>query len=59
MIIQNSAICFNCKVEIFSKFRHDFQICPCGGVFVDGGFDYIRHGWTDKEQYCNTSIEVG
>lgn len=32
-----------------SKFTHDFQRCPCGKVFADGGKEYLRRGWTDWE----------
>lgn len=43
-IIRNSAKCLKCGAEIVSRHRHDFRVCPCGAIFVDGGLDYIRHG---------------
>lgn len=58
MIVRNSAYCFNCDTEIYSQYQHDFQVCKCSGIFVDGGLDYIRHGWAKKEEYLNTSIEA-
>jgi len=35
-------ICPKCGWFIYSRARHDFHSCPCGGVSVDGGFDYFR-----------------
>lgn len=36
-------ICPSCKLEMYSRARHDFHGCKCG-TFVDGGFDYLRYG---------------
>lgn len=47
-IIKNKARCLNCGAEIESKFRHDFQMCPCGSIYVDGGTDYCRRGGDPK-----------
>lgn len=33
-----------CGDELYSRAQHDFRCCSCGGVFVDGGFDYLRFG---------------
>lgn len=46
MITYNAIRCNNCNTVIESKHRHDFRTCPCGRVFVDGGRDYQRIGWT-------------
>ena len=40
--------CPLCKDLIFSRARHDFRNCSCGAIFVDGGFDYLRMGFTTK-----------
>ena len=37
--------CPKCKGVIFSIWRHDFNMCPCGSVFIDGGDDYTRNGY--------------
>lgn len=37
-------MCPECKDVIFSEHRHDFKFCKCEGVFVDGGYDYLRYG---------------
>lgn len=37
--------CPECRVEMFSRARHDSQICGCPfEMLVDGGFDYERFG---------------
>jgi hypothetical protein len=54
--LRNSAKCLNCDSHIQSLFHHDFKECKCGEVFVDGGFSYVRQGWTDPETYIDTSI---
>lgn len=38
------AICPNCRCGIYSVATHDFHYCPCGSLFIDGGFDYMRVG---------------
>lgn len=38
--------CLICDTNLYSEFRHDFKYCPCGHVFVDGGTDYLRYGYT-------------
>lgn len=56
MIEKNSAYCWNCEMEIESESAHDFVSCLCGDIFVDGGKDYLRHGWKYEDAYENTSI---
>ncbi len=58
MIITNKAECHSCEDVIQSMFRHDYQTCKCGNLFVDGGRDYLRRGgpafgdgsWTDLSE---------
>lgn len=45
-IKRNAIRCKNCGDEIESKNRHDFVWCECGRVYVDGGLDYLRRGFT-------------
>ncbi len=40
----NAAWCRKCWTVVVSIHRHDFRSCPCGAIFVDGGFDYVRRG---------------
>lgn len=41
-IIVNKIKCNKCGDIIESTHRHDFKICKCGAVAVDGGHDYLR-----------------
>lgn len=50
-IKSNKIKCHKCKVIIESRHRHDFRYCPCGAVFVDGGNDYLRRGFTSIEDF--------
>ena len=43
-ILVNKIRCKKCNDIIESEFRHDFKLCKCGAVAVDGGKDYIRRG---------------
>lgn len=40
--------CANCGEIITSKHRHDFVVCSCESIFIDGGFDYCRYGHLDS-----------
>lgn len=42
VLIQNEAKCKKCGDIIFSKHRHDYKVCSCKAIAVDGGMDYIR-----------------
>lgn len=43
----NAIKCKTCKDTIFSRARHDCRSCSCGEIYVDGGFDYTRVGFTE------------
>ena len=47
-IVRNAIRCNNCGDVIESTYVHDFVQCSCGRVFVDGGHDYLRRGYTDS-----------
>lgn len=37
--------CPGCKLEMYSRARHDYRLCGCDfQTMVDGGFDYLRCG---------------
>jgi len=38
-------LCLYCATPIYSLYTHDYRVCPCGKVFVDGGKDYLRYGF--------------
>lgn len=58
MIIRNAAQCRRCGAMIESTYRHDYQACTCGSIFVDGGHDYLRHGG-DLSMFIDLSIVRG
>ena len=41
-IVENKIMCVHCRDIIESKSVHDFKICKCGRVAVDGGHEYLR-----------------
>jgi hypothetical protein len=43
-ILRNAARCKKCNTIIESKSVHDFVVCKCGAIFVDGGHEYLRRG---------------
>ena len=42
VIFINKIQCKHCGDIIESKTTHDFKMCSCGKVGVDGGTDYLR-----------------
>ena len=57
-ILRNRIRCNNCGDIIESKYRHDFVQCSCGRVFVDGGHDYLRRGFTESDSDYEELSEV-
>ena len=57
MIIKNKAKCKLCGQVIESKHRHDFVTCDCGEISVDGGKDYRRRLYKNKENLIELSEE--
>lgn len=55
-IIRNSAICLQCNSEIESKHVHDYVVCECGNIAVDGGKHYLKRSATDMKLIKDTSI---
>ena len=45
IIIKNQAKCRLCGDIIESRNRHDFQMCKCGAISVDGGHDYTKRSF--------------
>ncbi len=65
-IKKNAAQCSYCGDIIESKHRHDWVSCSCWddpvcegesvryhGIYVDGGKSYVRHGWSNPDEYEN------
>jgi hypothetical protein len=65
-VIRNSAMCLLCGEEIVSVHPHDFRMCRCGNISVDGGHAYARRvfrtqHWEDTSVYGrgdNSGISV-
>jgi hypothetical protein len=49
----NKAQCHSCGDIIESKHVHDFRSCSCGSLSVDGGLDYARRCFTDREGWTD------
>ena len=43
------ATCLKCGDTIQSMYRHDFKKCSCENIFVDGGEDYFRFGYSSRD----------
>ena len=52
--------CSSCGYIIYSRAHHDYHSCPCGGVSVDGGFDYFKVSYnpTKNKELRYRTIEV-
>ena len=57
-IIKNAIRCNLCGDEIESTNRHDYVSCSCGACAVDGGHDYLRRSFKDKDCYIDLSETV-
>lgn len=45
----NAAQCTKCGDCIRSTHRHDFRYCKCGQIAVDGGNDYRRRLFRERD----------
>ena len=54
-IIRNSAECLICHDHIESTHIHDFKRCTCKNIYVDGGKNYIKRGYSTN-QWRDTSL---
>lgn len=60
-IIRNAIRCNHCGDVIESTYRHDYVLCSCKKVAVDGGTDYLRRSYAESpNDYTDLSefIEV-
>jgi hypothetical protein len=55
-IIRNSIRCKICGDIIESRYRHEYVTCSCGACAVDGGHDYLRRSFKDKDCYTDLSV---
>jgi len=55
-------ICPSCGDKIYSRARHDFRMCSCGSMSVDGGFDYVKRSLSPEfkfEDIMEEEIDLG
>ena len=57
-IIKNAIQCKLCGEVIESKHVHDFVQCKCAACAVDGGHDYLRRCFRDKDCYIDLSESI-
>lgn len=55
-IIKNAMQCKRCGGIIESLDRHDYIECKCGACAVDGGRDYLRRIFKEKDCYIELSV---
>ena len=57
-IIKNAIQCKLCGEIIESTDRHQYVTCKCGACAVDGGYDYLRRNFRNKDCYIDLSVTV-
>lgn len=57
MCVQNEIECLKCGERIYSAYRHDFKVCSCGLVGVDGGLAYLRR-LGNRDDYIERSTYI-
>ena len=55
-IIKNAIQCKLCGDVIESTDRHNYVECKCGACAADGGHDYLRRSFKEKDCYIELSI---
>ncbi len=58
MIFINRAKCLECGDVIDSFFVHDFRVCSCGNVSVDGGMRFLRRKFMNFEWEDLSMVEI-
>lgn len=58
LIKVNKAKCRRCGDIIESKSVHDYVICKCGAIAVDGGKEYLRRSAIDLNDIIELSEET-
>lgn len=55
-IIKNAIQCKLCGDIIESTYTHDYVECKCRACVVDGGHEYLRRCFKEKDCYIDLSI---
>lgn len=48
-LTRNAIRCKLCNGTIESHHVHDFKTCGCGAAFIDGGLEYERFGYINRD----------
>lgn len=52
--------CLTCNTTVYSRTTHDRRHCLCQNIAIDGGFDYIKISWVDKNTFVQyPEYEIG
>lgn len=51
-------MCRKCGDRIYSRHTHDYVSCKCGGISVDGGYDYLRRSAKSLSYIIEASITM-
>lgn len=54
-LTRNAAKCLLCGDIIESRSVHDFVTCNCGNISVDGGLDYAKRCFKQKDTWKELS----
>ena len=55
-IVKNAIQCKLYGEVIESTDRHNYVECKCGACAVDGGHDYLRRSFKEKDCYIDLSV---
>ena len=55
-IYSNKIKCKRCGDVIESRSVHDFKMCSCGAVAVDGGHEYLKRSADSPSDFTDLSI---
>lgn len=54
----NAIQCKKCDDIVYSRATHDYRPCSCGLCAIDGGFDYTRIAFQNREDYVSITIDL-
>lgn len=55
---QDAVHCLRCNNIVWSRHGHDYCRCKCGGVFADGGKNYTRIGFRDRDTIKMVELDL-
>lgn len=55
---QDAIECVHCEDIVFSVNRHDYRNCKCGKIAIDGGKDYTKISFQNKNDYILLTLDL-